>query len=211
MERLPDKLWYLILTILIILITTFLVWQNFEKRKILAQLNSKTEDLLYSKETELGAARALQDIIEMQWWLEGKKINKNLVIKNIHNQKIAYDSLVKSIDGKLIILRFGWNSCEDCQIQEIKFLQQVNDYHNIIIIASFKTFRDFRLYMQTYNVTLPVYYLEPDKQFFENQQKSINNVFCFITDISNNISTVHVGSVSFPELSEIYYKMITNR
>lgn len=206
-----ENLLYLSFTVLLI-VTSILLLQKHNKYNLtLNVLEQRNKDLISCRNGNVSTTNALQKIMELQWNLEGKQLKKNLILRDMKNREVSFDSLINSKDGKVIILRFSWSTCEDCQVQEMKLLRQINNYDNIMVIVSYKSVKDFILYMKAYGFTLTAYHLEGTETMLKDEENKINNVFCFITDGSYKVSNVHIGNVGFPLLSEAYYKIASKK
>lgn len=179
------------------------------------RLNSKAVEGLLKCGKELGSARernksainAFNNIVQEQWELEGKKIKKGLILRDTNNHKISFDSLLSNKD-KLLVLRFFETTCEDCQLQEMKLMEELKIREDIIVIASFDSFRDFSLYMKAYDINLRVYHFGESEIMLKDVDKKVNQVFSFITDNTYQINNVHIGSASLPEISKTYYQIV---
>ncbi|GEM_PF-5151193 len=200
----PDKFWQLLVVLLLGLTTTGLVYNHREKEEVKEQLAATQNEW----QACLAAGKAMASIMARQWQLAGCKMRKGLLVRNRQGKTVLLDSLVEKYNDQLLVLRFSWRSCQDCQLQEINYIQQLRSSHRAVIIASFETFRDFELYMQTYKVALPAYFLESGKDLLANRVENSSDVYSFITDSTYQMTRVHVGSTSFPQLSQTYYQTI---
>lgn len=203
-----ESLLYYSLVVLLVGISFLLVKKHDKYASVLSALGQTTNDLVSCKNENESLVNVMHNIMRLQWKIEGKRIKKNLVLRNIDNHRISFDSLINSKDGKVIILRFSWNNCEDCQLQEMKFLEEIKEYDNTLVIVSYKSYKDFVLYMKALDVKLRAYFLEDTQTMIDGNHNGVEHVFSFITDKSYQISNVHIGNASFDFLSKSYYTII---
>ena len=203
-----SSFWFFLPILLLFILTILFCIQSFKFFNTSSVLAETQEALQFCRLEVYSQNRAIENIMQKQWALEGLKINRNIKLQSIDNNEILLDSILYK-KKQLWILKFVSSSCEDCQLQEIRFLQKYSQRDNIILIATFNSFREFKLFMKTHNVKLESYYMADKYSFFESEPKDlIHSVTFFKTDTSYIINKVHVGNASFPDISEAYYKMM---
>ncbi|GEM_PF-4423543 len=193
------------LAILLVMGSALLFTYKKELFGIQADLRECTRRIISCQKGNDETYRALNNLMTMQWQLEKDSLKNGLMLYSINQKKVSFDSLLKRANSQSI-LYFSWQTCEDCQIQEIRYFDKYAIPGRSFIIAAFKDFRSFKLYMEANNVHTPVYYLHDTVSLFSNFKE--RKVITFQADSTHSISLVHLGSSSFPELSASYFKSL---
>lgn len=190
----------------------YLLWSNKKETIRLTALNQDQNTKIQGcTEGKKMAIQSLNDIMKVQWRLEGLHVKKGLYLINMKNERVSFDSLFAAKANNLLILRFFFSNCEDCQYQEMQFLDALPKKDNILVIGSYQSAKDFRLYMQGLGVDLEAYQLEGTEIMFEGLERKVNAAFTFTLDKGYKANNVHIGNASFPMLSESYYETIMTK
>lgn len=190
--------WILSILILVILAKYLLDQQQirFDKSKEGFKNHVETLDLAY------------QNIIHNQHYIESATIKQGLVLEDEKYQSHSLDSILAK-HKNLLVLRFFWDTCESCQIQEIQLMNQLkNEDLYPIIIGSFRNAREFHIYMKGVETKIPAFQLSQTESLFENADY-LGLVYSFVAS-DNQPRLVHVANSSFPEVSEYYFNFLNN-
>lgn len=193
------------------LLLTFLIVSGFTVMNLLYQKSHLSSRLQSCRLGRSDLQKALQSMSTFKWSLEGSRVEPYLTVTDMYGMQVSFDSLLLESNNELIVLRFLWDTCSDCQIQEMKFLQTLENKQNIAIITTFDSFKDFILYMKSTKIDLPAYYLPRTDKMFNNINEEQNSVFCLLVGAERKVSMVHLASSSFPKISEEYYSILKRR
>ena len=202
-----NNLLILLLAATLLTVSVLFVEKQKKYNQVLKNLEQRSKELISCRKGDDLATATMRKIMGLQWQLNYGELQRNLTLKDLNNKVVSFDSLLKSKKGKVLILRFSWSTCEDCQVQEMKYIERFVGLTNVLVIVSYRKYRDFVLYMKALKVKLPVFYLEGTDILFKKKENAISQVFAFITDKTFKVSNVHIGNASFPMLSENYYKL----
>ncbi len=192
----------------LLIVSAFLIWSG--KKDLISlqhNLESRTVNLLSCRQGANAMFAALKSIMTLQWQLEKDRLNGGIMVHDIDGNPKPLDSLLGR-SGKSYILYFTQKTCEDCQILELQLTDRYLDDRQVLVLGKFSDFRSFKIYVQANKIKAPAYYMEEDTQLF--QTTNPDKVVFFQTDSLHHLSLVHVGSASYPDLSESYYANITN-
>lgn len=207
-----NEFYYLVLVLIIVGQTVLLTKENGKLKETFSQKTYYEDNYLNCKQSADSRESILKAKVHNERVLEDKKLKKGLKILDSNNNSILLDSLISLKESETLILRFSWSTCEGCQVQEMKMIQDILvDFDQVIVIASFRSVRELNVYMDNLDVALPVYCLDDTDAIFEGVDKSIDKVFAFVTDGSSGISHVHMGSSDFPNFSKNYYNFIFDK
>jgi hypothetical protein len=198
-------------TFFISILVVFAAFQFKNNSDLNAVVSSQSGELASCKSAYRDAISVVEGILNFQWKLEGCRIKEGLMLQSLDSEIVLLDSLLDARSGKSLIVRFFDTACEDCQIQELEMIKRSNLEDRTIVIASFGTAENLRLYMESSKLTgFNVYQLLETDIAVSQWEYPINKVFCFVTDSSRVITNVHEGNYSFKGFSENYYDLLKN-
>lgn len=190
----------LILLLLAVSSSIFLYNINLELDKELEKIN-----IDFTYQTSL--LESMHDILNGQWQLSGTVISKDLALLDEERQ---IRKLGNVVDEETLILWFSANSCGECVKQEVSYLAEIQNETEIkvIIIGDFNKLKDLKILVrEKYFLDFPIFTLA------ENNNTNLeflgtDSVLLFTINSQGQITNCHIGNVSLPKASELYYNYI---
>lgn len=186
-------------------VISILIYQLFEVKQ-------EGKELIKKEKVENGQyievlTNTLAGIIKARAHMQLRELSDTIKLKSVDGRIATIEELLEE-NETMLILKFGWSSCEDCQAQEIGLLNQMRNRHKVIIVGSFSSSRDFFMYMKNVDTSIPFYYLENSTSLFSVPLKS-EAVYALLVKQGSSVPLLtHSASSSFPKISKQFYEMV---
>ena len=90
----------------------------------------------------------------LQYASNGKEINEDLVVENVNNQKVNFDSILQRSE-KIAVLRFRESNCLDCNVDIINYWNDIVDEHiksRFVVLMQFQNPNSFKNFVETQKI-----------------------------------------------------------
>jgi len=134
---------------------------------------------------------------------EGDYIDSSIFVKTTNGDSIHITELFKR---KTLVLYFSEETCATCIEKELKIIDSMK-VKDLIFLTKFKTFRNFKLYMDANNFENEIYKVSKNGLglILENYTTS---PLVFYVNENLKITHLHIAERTLPTLSFKYYKFI---
>jgi hypothetical protein len=85
-------------------------------------------------------------------------------------------------ESSTIIIRLGNTSCSPCNQKQIKFIEDLPNYNNILILSNVNNIRELRLFLHENKIKQTVYWIESKYKLFEED----DNTKVLVMYVNNN-------------------------
>jgi hypothetical protein len=150
---------------------------------------------------------AYRKIIKAQWELENSPINFDADLYDKDKNVLKISDVID--DDNHFVLYFKWDECQDCISQELYYFKHIPPLLKISVIISFDNLTSYLSYASSWDYEFPLYYLPDYASLYENFNPSLG-VHSFVIK-NRTLTNAHLASASFPELSKLYYEIISNK
>jgi hypothetical protein len=136
--------------------------------------------------------------------------DNKVLVTDTNNNSYNFNEVIK--DKIKFILRFKESSCDACYSNQISKIKQHIEYFdstNVLLLVSFKSLRDLKILIHTYQINFPVYNIEPST-IKDLPLENSSDIYCFITDQSGSSSFFFNPDKTLPKLTEQYFEILKN-